>query len=196
MRFLVSSQLNFQRRVRALPKSGCFLQDTSHDVHLTAAVAEASQEIELLQEEVAVQLNENLIHHEWSHYAQWTKLLLCEQPGVHPLQKVHKKHSQKAKHTFFLSFLFGTCFSLSSSLFSLYKWVNGAVWQHGVALLTIRCTILSTSSSCLVLDSRRKWRGSWIISILTVSIISLGNFLMVLTLREATHAKRHRERTV
>lgn len=85
--------------MRALPESGRFLQDTSHDVHLTAAVAEASQEIEFLHEEAAVQLDKNLVHHERSHYVQRMKLLLCEQPGVHPLQKVKTQNTQPKSQT-------------------------------------------------------------------------------------------------
>lgn len=73
-----------------LPEGGRFLQDTSHNVHLAAAVAEPPEEIHILNEEAAVQLIENLIHHKRRHNAQWTKLLLCEQPWVHALQRVHK----------------------------------------------------------------------------------------------------------
>lgn len=53
-----------------LPEGGRFLQDTSHNVHLAAAVAEPPEEIHILNEEAAVQLNENLIHHKRRHNAQ------------------------------------------------------------------------------------------------------------------------------
>lgn len=89
-----------------LPKGGGFLQDSSHQVHLTAAVAEAAEEMQVLQEEAAVQLDENLIHHKRSHDAQRAELLLCEQACVHPLQRVHNTRNQNLKHIFFI-FLLG-----------------------------------------------------------------------------------------
>lgn len=70
-----------------LPESGRFLQDTSHDVHLSAAVAESLKEIQIVREEAAVQLVENLVHNKRCHDAQGTKLHLCEHPSVHALQR-------------------------------------------------------------------------------------------------------------
>lgn len=60
---------------------------------------------------------------------------------------------------------------------------NTSPWQPSVAPLTILCSILSTSSSCSVLDSRRKYTSCWLTRILSVSIAPGGNFLMVLTLQ-------------
>lgn len=91
--------------MRALPKGGGFLQDSSHQVHLAAAVAEAAEEMKVLQEEAAVQLDENLIHHKRSHDAQRAKLLLGERASVHPLQKVPNTLNQKATRTIFLFLL-------------------------------------------------------------------------------------------
>lgn len=54
----------------ALPKGGRFLQDTSHNVHLAAAVAEPLDKIQILNEEPAIQLDKNLIHHKRCHNAQ------------------------------------------------------------------------------------------------------------------------------
>lgn len=70
-----------------LPKDSRVLQDTSHDVHLAAAVAEPVEEIQIVDEEASVQLNENLIYHKRRHNAQWTKLRLSELPCVHFLQR-------------------------------------------------------------------------------------------------------------
>lgn len=53
-----------------LPESGRFLQDTSHDVHLAAAIAESPEVIQIGSEKVSVQLVENLVHHKRCHNAQ------------------------------------------------------------------------------------------------------------------------------
>lgn len=52
------------------------------------------------------------------------------------------------------------------------------------ALLTNLCAILSTSSSCFVRDSRRKWCGPAIIILLRLFIISVENLFMALTLQD------------
>lgn len=54
----------------ALPEGGRFLQDTSHNVHLAAAIAESPEEIQIVNEEVAVQLVENLVYDKRCHNAQ------------------------------------------------------------------------------------------------------------------------------
>lgn len=55
------------------------------------------------------------------------------------------------------------------------------------ALLTNLCTILSTSSSCFVRDSRRKWCGPALIILLRLFIISVENLFMALTLQDQNH---------
>lgn len=84
-------------KVITLPKGGWILQDTSHDVHLSAAVAETLEEIQIVIEEAAIQLNENLIHHKRCHNSQWTKLLLSEHSCVHFLQSESTKYWSHSK---------------------------------------------------------------------------------------------------
>lgn len=63
-----------------------------------------------------------------------------------------------------------------------------SLYGNTVAPPTILCSILSTTSSCSVLDNMRKYTYSLLVMILSVSIIPVGNFLMVLTLRETTQS--------
>lgn len=69
-----------------LPKGSRVLQNTSHDFHLGAAVAEPLQEIQILNEEAAVHPDKNLIHHKRRHDAKRTELLFREHARVHVLQ--------------------------------------------------------------------------------------------------------------
>lgn len=65
------------------------MQDSSHNVHLAAAVAEPQEEMQAVDEEAALHLDENLIDHKRSHDAQRTKLVLGEDARVHALWREH-----------------------------------------------------------------------------------------------------------
>lgn len=64
------SLLNYLLHKFRVPEGSRFLEDTSYNLHLAAVEAEPSEVIQILSEEVAVHLNENLIHHKRCHDAQ------------------------------------------------------------------------------------------------------------------------------
>lgn len=78
-----------------LPKGSRLLENTSHDFHLGAAVAEPMEEIQILNEEPAVHLNKNLIYHKRCHDVKQTELLLREHACIHALEIKHKKYINK-----------------------------------------------------------------------------------------------------
>lgn len=65
-----STQQKVKQTSEVLPKDSRFYQDSSHNVHLAAAVAEPPQEIQVVSEESAIQLNKNLVQHKCGHDAQ------------------------------------------------------------------------------------------------------------------------------
>ena len=75
----------YNKFLSSLPKHSRFLQDPSHQLHLALAVAESQEGIQVVDEEAAIHMNENLIHHKRSHDAQWAELLLSEHACVHSL---------------------------------------------------------------------------------------------------------------
>lgn len=52
--FMRERAKNLPLKLSALPEGGRFLQDSSHHVHLAAAVAESPKEIQIVREEAAL----------------------------------------------------------------------------------------------------------------------------------------------